>query len=383
MNFNFLKRARVVVLPVALFSLFIAFPARAQEEGAPQVVDEVIAQVNTEVITLSMVKKEMKDAAEALKQQNKLTDAQAQAEVAKRQNEITATLINEQVLLQKGKELGLAEEVEAEVNKRMLAVAQGEGIKTIDALYQAMRASGINPDDVRQTLRVESMKNYVLSSEVDRKIYLSITDAEIKSYYEANKEKFRKPETLTLSEVFLSTVGRDETEVKARADKLVAQLRAPGTDFGAVAAVQSEREQQGIRIAPQNKGKIGTFAIEQINGAAIVNALKNVKAGGITDPVKTEEGFMILRVDERTAGGDASFDENKVREAITFSRLDKERENYVRQLRQEAYIEIAPPYKEALLPLLEKNAPATGDDLPAPTKKDDKKKASESDNKKT
>ncbi|CAN5338856.1 peptidylprolyl isomerase [soil metagenome] len=374
MNFNFLKRARVAVLPAALFSLFIVSPARAQEEGVPQVVDEVVAQVNTEVITLSMIKKEMRDAAEALKAQNKeLTDAQAQAEVAKRQNEITATLINEQVLLQKGKELGLSEEVEAEVNKRMLAVVQAEGIKTLEALYKAMRDSGINPDDVRQTLRVESMKNYVLGSEVDRKIYLSVTDAEIKSYYEANKEKFRKPETVTLSEVFLSTVGRDETEVKARADKLVAQLRAPGADFGAVAAVQSEREQNGVRIAPQNKGKIGTFAIEQIGSEAIVNALKNVKAGGITDPVKTEEGFMILRMDERTAGGDASFDENKVREAITISRLDKERENYVRQLRREAYIEIAAPYKEALLPLLEKNAPATTDDLPAPTKKDDKK----------
>lgn len=381
MNFNFLKHARLAFLPAALFSLFIVSPIQAQEEGVPQVVDEVIAQINTEVITLSMVKKEMKDAAEALKAQNKgLTDAQAQAEVAKRQNEIIATLINEQVLLQKGKELGLAEDVEKEVNQRMLAVAKGEGISTIEALYQAMRASGINPDDVRQTLRVESMKNYVLGSEVDRKIYLSVTEPEIKSYYEANKEKFRKPETVTLSEIFLSTVGRDETEVKARADKLVAQLRAPGADFGAIASVQSEREQNGVRIAPQNKGKIGMFPVTQINGEAIVNALKNTKAGGITDPVKTEEGFMILRVDERTAGGDASFDENKVREAITLTRLDKERENYVRRLRQEAYIEIAKDYKEALLPLLQKNAQATSDGstpaaAPAADKKDDKKKA--------
>ena len=370
MKFNFSKG--VSVAAVALFSLFVAASARAQEEGAPRVIDEVVAQVNTEVLTLSMVKKEMKNSVEALKQQNKLTEQQALDEVAKRQNEIIATLINEQVLLQKGKELGYAEDVEREVNKRMLEVAKDANIQTIEELERAMRAEGVVPAEVRQTLRSEIMKNYVLGSEVDRKVYFSVTDAEVKSYYEANKDKFRKPETLTLSEIYLSAVGRDEAEVRMRAEKLVAQARAAGADFGALAAVQSEREQNGVRVAPQTKGKVGIFTSTQISNEAVVNALKNLKVGGVSEPIKADNGFMILHVDERTAGGDAAFDENKVREAITFTRLDKEREAYLRKLRQEAYIELAAGYREGVLPLLKlesETLPAT----PA-TKKEDKKK---------
>src|SRR2546423_15596282 len=91
-----------------------------------QVVDEVIAQVNDDVITLSMLKRETKERIEALKQSG-MTEQQATEAVNKRQAELIATLINEKLLLQKGKELDLANDVEAEVNRRMLQIAQEQG----------------------------------------------------------------------------------------------------------------------------------------------------------------------------------------------------------------------------------------------------------------
>ncbi|HYP02169.1 MAG TPA: peptidylprolyl isomerase, partial [Pyrinomonadaceae bacterium] len=195
--------------------------------------------------------------------------------------------------------------------------------------------------------------------------------------YEANKEKFRKPETVKMSEIFLSTVGKDPKEVRERADKLVAQLRA-GADFKALAMVQSEREVNGKRVAPESKGELGTYAMSDITREEVVNALKNLKAGGVTNPLETEGGLIILRVDEHTPAGDAVFDDNKVREAITYSRLEKERKLYVENLRREAYIEVSPAYRDAVLPLLrnetEKAAPAAVAAAPA-ARKDDKKKS--------
>ncbi len=86
----------------------LSFPARVvAQEGELQVVDEVIAQVNDDVITLSMLKRETKERIEALKQGG-MTEQQAAAEVSKHQFDLIATLINEQLLLQKGKELDLA-----------------------------------------------------------------------------------------------------------------------------------------------------------------------------------------------------------------------------------------------------------------------------------
>jgi len=357
-------------------------PVQAQEEGVPRVIDEVIAQVNAEVITLSTLKREMAEASEALKMQQNLTDEKAAEEIGKRRAEIIVTLVNEQLLLQRGKELGMAEDVEAEVNRRMLDVAKRENIKSLAALEQAMRESKIDPASVRNTIRTEIMKTWVLGREVDQKVFYSLTDSEVKTYYEANKEKFRKPETVKMSEIFLSTVGKDPKEVRERADKLVAQLRA-GADFKATAMVQSEREVNGKRVAPESKGELGTYAMSDITRPEVANALKSLKAGGITNPIETEGGIIILRVDEHTPAGEAVFDDNKVREAITYSRLEKERKNYVENLRREAYIEIAPSYRDAVLPLLQnttteaekQNKIEAGKPVTATAKKDDKKKS--------
>ncbi len=374
MKSKFLKSVGLVAFVAC--ALFAPSAARAQEEGVPRVIDEVIAQVNGDVITLSMLKKDMAEAAEALKQQRGLPEQQATEEVAKRRNEIIATLVNEQLLIQKGKEMGLNEEVEAEVNRRMLEVARRENFKTLPELERAMEGSGISPAQVRATMRTEIMKTWVLGREVDQKIFYGLTDSEVRAYFEANKDKFRKPETVTLSEIFLSTVGKDPKEVRERADKLVAQLRA-GADFGALAMVQSEREVDGKRTAPETKGKLGTYATSDISKEEVARALKGVQAGGVTNPIETEGGLIILRVDERTPGGDATFDDNKVREAITVARMDKERKAYLENLRRDAYIEVAKDYQEGVLPLLKVEAQKPADTKPAPAapKRDDKKKS--------
>ncbi len=387
MKSKFLTVVRRAAFAASLLAAFLASPAavavRAQEEGVPRVIDEVIAQVNADVITLSMLKKDMAEAAEALRQQRGgMTEQQATEEISKRRNEIIVTLVNEQLLVQKGKEMGMTEEVEAEVNRRMLDVAKREGFKSLAQLEQAMRENNIDPAAVRNTMRTEIIKTWVLGREVDQKIFFSLTESEVKSYYEANKDKFRKPETIVLSEIFLSTVGKDPKEVRERADKLVAQLRA-GADFGALAMVQSEREVNGKRVAPESKGKLGTYAMNDISKEDVANALKNLKAGGVTDPLETEGGIIILRMDERTPAGEATFDENKVREAMTVSRMDKERKTYLDNLRRDAYIQIAKDYQESLLPLLkvepQKSASPTA---PVAPKKDDKKKTETSGNKK-
>jgi peptidyl-prolyl cis-trans isomerase SurA len=377
------RAASAALLLAAFLAPSAADTARAQEEGVPRVIDEVIAQVNADVITLSMLRKDMSEAAEALRQQRGISEQQATEEIGKRRNEIIVTLVNEQLLVQKGKEMGLNEDVEAEVNRRMLDVAKREGLKSLAELEQAMVAAGVKPADVRATMRTEIMKTWVLGREVDQKIFFGLTDSEVKNYYEANKDKFRKPETVTLSEIFLSMAGKDPKEVRERADKLVAQLRA-GADFGALAMVQSERQVDGKRSAPETKGKLGTYAVSDITKEEVLNALKNVKPGGITDPIETEGSIIILRVDERTPAGEAAFDDNKVREAITVTRMEKERKTYLDNLRRDAYIQVSKDYQEAVLPLLKGDSQKPESAIPpaAGPKKDDKKKSETSGNKK-
>jgi len=361
MNFKSITAAALLIAATSVFSTAIA------QEGEPVVVDEVIAQVNDGIVTLSQLKREMRERAEQLKN-NGMSEQQAAAEIEKRKAELIATLINEQLLLQKGKELDFTQRVEDEVNKRMLAVAKENNITSMDKLCQAMADAGMRCEDTRQTMRIEIMKQAVLESEVDSKLFYGFTTDEVHKYFEAHKDKFLKPETVELSEIFLGLAGKQEAEVKARATQLVTQIRG-GADFCTLAAAYSERT-----VANNQKPcKVGLFQVPDLN-PDIVGAIKNVKVGGVSDPLKSEPGYQILKVDARTAGSNAAtFNENAVRSAMTDERLQKAREDYLQSLRNDGYVNIAATYKDAVQPLLKIVPPAAATRKPSKKDKNEKK----------
>ncbi len=355
-----------------LLAVLTAAPARAQEEAPPVVLDEPIAQVDNYVIMLSHLKREKSEFREVLTKQRGMTPEQADAEIEKRQAEIILNLINEALLVQKGKDLPrLSEEVEAEVNREVLRVARGSNIPTIELLEEEMRKEGMILADVKETLRRQFMRQAVLQREVDAKVYYGLTDKELREYYDAHRDRFI---SVTLSELFLSLAGRSEDEVKAKAADLAKRARA-GASFEELVEKNSEHEPtkktKGVLADPD--GKTRWFLVSELTGD-IAKAVKDLKAGGITDPIKTDEGYMVLRVNER----DDSFKENFVRGALTQERGEKEREKYLRTLRVEAYIKPADAYRETVQPLLDKDkqqtAAADGAQAAAPEKKDKSKK---------
>src|SRR5215213_113421 len=199
----------MLILAAAGFVALLAASARAvvAQEGEPVVIDSVIAQVNGDVVMLSTLRREVKEAIDAFKQQG-MDEAKATEEVNKRRPELIASLINELLLVQKGKELNLTEEVETEVNREMARVMKEQNFPTVVAMEEAMRREGLDPASIRNTIRTQYMKNAVLSREVDMKIYFRPNMDELKKYYEQNRDKFRQPETVTLSEIFLSLAGK-------------------------------------------------------------------------------------------------------------------------------------------------------------------------------
>jgi len=344
--------ARRLKLGLAALALALAWaaPARAQEEGVPVVLDEPIVQVNNDVIMLSHLKRETEGFREVLIKQRGMTERQADEEIEKRKSEIVVSLLNEALLVQKGKDTpGMNEEVEADVNREVLRVARQYNLRTIEELEEAMRKDGQKLSDVRDTLRKHYMRNAVLQNEVDRKIYFGITDAEAKKYHAENRTKFQ---SVTLSEIFLSLAGRDEAQVLAKAKQLAADARA-GKDFGELALKNSERPnvEKTKGLLADETGKPRGFLVAELSGP-IQTSTKDLPAGGITDPIKIDEGYLILRVNER----DDAFNDRQVRAIITQERSEKERDNYLRTLRQEAYIKPAKNYEAIIQPVLDKDA---------------------------
>lgn len=331
-----------VFLLVAAF-LLAAGSVFAQESEAV-VVDEVVAQVNDGVITLSRVKSEMKGQIANLVQQGKTPEA-AKAEVEAKKAELIANLITEEMIVQKGKDLGYDSSVEAEINKRFGQIMKEQGIKTLELLYAEMRKANIEPNDLRESWRKQIINGMVLQNEVDRKVYGGWSNKEVKEYYEKNKSKFTKPETVTLSEIFLGFAGRNTDEVRKNADDIIAQARG-GADFGKLATEKSDRPD-----AATTKGAVGTFKVAELD-EKVGGAVKNLKTGEITK-FETDEGVEILKMDNRVAASnEIVFDENAIRSAMTYEKLPEERKKYISELRKDSYVKIAEPYKATVEPFL-------------------------------
>ena len=367
--------ARLALAFVALvLTAAAALPARAQEEAPPVVLDEPVAQVDNYVIMLSQLKRENNEFREVLTKQRGMTPEQAEVELQKKQPEIILNLINEALLVQKGKDMPrLPEEVEAEVNREVLRVARDSQISTIEQLEEEMRKQGMILADVKETIRRQFMKQAVLQREVDAKVYYGLTDKELRDYYNAHRERFV---SVTLSELFLSLAGRTEEEVKAKAADLAKRART-GVSFEELVEKNSEHEQtkKTKGVLADSDGKTRWFFVAELS-KDVSAAVKGLKAGGITEPVKTDEGYMVLRVNEV----DDSFKENFVRGVITQERAEKERDKYLRTLRIEAYIKPAEAYKDAVQPLLDMDKQQTAaaaegaSNAPAAEKKDKSKK---------
>ena len=370
-SFSFIFSAAVLTVGLLAWS---ATPVRAQE-GEAVVIDEVIAQVNEDVITLSMLKKDLRDAIDGLVAQGK-GRPEATAEMESKKAELINALINEQLLMQKGKQLDLASDVEADVNARLLAAGKEQGITKLEDLCAAMKQSGLDCEEIRVSLRAEMMKIAVLNRDVDAKIFYELTPAELQDYFKKHPDKFKKAEAVTLSEIFLELAGKSEADVKAKAAQIVAQARS-GTDFVTLAKANSERQRNGVRTATTDSGLVGTFEVPTLR-PDIAAAIKSVKAGGVTEPLITPEGVQILHVDARTDGADTpNFNENNVREAITMERIPEARKAYMEKLRKDSYIKISEGYKAMVGPLLNEattpSAVSTADSKPKNEEKKDKK----------
>ena len=357
------RNSAIFLVAILLFS---AFSAKAQESEAV-VIDEVVAQVNDGVLTLSRINREMKEVADAIVQQQKKTPEAAKAEVESRKAEIIANLINEELLMQKGKELGVDKEVEAAVNKDLISRMKEFNLKNLDALYEEMRKAGVDPQQYRESRAKQIATDMILRSEVDGKIYYGLSSKEVKDYYEKNKAKFTKPEKVTLSEIFLNYAGRDEAQVKEKAKQLVAQLRS-GADFGKLAVENSDRPE-----VAQTKGKIEKPLVVAEMAENIAKAIKPVQAGGLTDPIEVEGGIEIVRVDTREAAStESTFDEDAVKSALTYERLPEARKKYMNDLKKDAYIKISETYRAMVTPLLNQDDKTEKKDSAAVVKKDGK-----------
>lgn len=335
-----------------IYSIFLLFAVLASagvavsaQETQERVVDEVIAQVNEGVITLSRIKRESKSIVDEQVKAGK-TPEEAQRMVEEKKGELIANLINEELLVQKAKELNLDSQVDATINERFVQIMKQYNLKSLDQLYKAMEEQGADPGEIRELWRKQAVRDLVIQREVQQKVYWEANGKQLRDYFEKNKAKFTKPETVSISEIFLGFAGRDENTVREKAKQIVAQLRSGG-DFDKIA---KENDPPAIF---EGTGKAEKLKVADLT-EKLAAPIKGLKAGGIAEPVDVEQlGIAILRVDGREqASSESFFDESAVRMAILAEKAPTATKDFMATLRQESYIKIGETYRPIVSPIL-------------------------------
>src|SRR5499427_7400611 len=165
---------------------------------ADNIVDEIIARVNDQIITRSDMEKAKQSNLEELKQrfpsdwQTKWTTAQ---------NDILRDLIDQQLLLERGKDLGITGETD--VVKRLNQLRQQMGLASIDDLEKEAQKQGVSYEDFKEQIRIGAVTQQVIGQEVGSKIH--ITNEEVQEWYNSHQKELEGPEEVGLSEIMVST----------------------------------------------------------------------------------------------------------------------------------------------------------------------------------
>ncbi len=322
-----MKRA-LILLPILFLLLPTALPADT-------IVEEIVARVNSEVITRSDYQRGREQLMNDVRQE---FGADAEQQFKKREKDVLRDLIDQQLLLDKGKELGIT--ADTELVKRLDEIRKQNNMGSMEDMEKAAAAQGVNFEDFKQQLRNNLITQQVIGQEVGRKI--RITPDEGKQYYEEHRKDLEQPEQIRLSEILVA-VDKDATPeqlaaAEAKAGDLLKQIRG-GAKFEEVAI----RSSQGPTAA--QGGDLGHFKRGML-AKELEEKTFAMKAGEVSDVIRTKQGFVILEVTEHDNAGIPSLKEAEPRiaDALYYKKLQPALRAYLTKLREEAFIDIKQGY---------------------------------------
>jgi peptidyl-prolyl cis-trans isomerase SurA len=201
---------RSLVAAMAVAQLLIPAGAHAQSKAA--VVEEIIARVNNDIITMSDYQKADQQLREEVAHDCQSCPAdRVQGQYKDQQKDLLRGLIDQSLLVQRAKDMGIS--VETDLIKRMDEVRKQNSLNSLEELEKAVEGSGIAWEDYKTQIRNGLLTQEVMRKEVGSRI--NIGNEEVKKYYDEHPQEFTRPEQVELSEIFLSTEGKSPEDIEA------------------------------------------------------------------------------------------------------------------------------------------------------------------------
>jgi peptidyl-prolyl cis-trans isomerase SurA len=336
-----------------------------------QVVEEVITRVNNQIITRSEFERSKDQLKEEVKQQEPKDPDKAYAE---REKDILRDLIDQQLLLDKGKDLAISGDTE--LIKKLDQMRKDMKLDSMEALEREATKQGVSWEDFKQNMRNQIVTQKVIGDQVGS--HLPLSKDEEQKFYDDHKSEMEQPEYIRLSEILVApkTVApagapgvapaatdpnaaapatsttqppADEaarqaadaaalTAAEAKANDLLKQIH-DGANFEDIAKKYSD----GPSAA--DGGALGMFKRGQL-AKAIEDQTFAMKTGDVSNVIHTKQGYVILKVvDHQQAGIPPMKDVlPKIQDALYYQKLQPALRAYLTKLREDAYIKYGDGY---------------------------------------
>jgi foldase protein PrsA len=288
---TFIKENKKMVLIMAVLILAIGV---LLSFALPK--DKAVAKVDGEAISKDVLYDEMVKQYGAATVEQLIADKIVASEAKKEKVTITDKELNEEV--DKLKESYGGEEV----------------------FNQMLESNNTTVDELK-----DDLKNYLTIRKL-LEPQIKITDEELQTYFNENKDSFGEAEQVKASHILVA----DEATAKEIKQKL-----ADGADFAELAKEYSTDE--GTK---ENGGELGFFAkgtmVTEFDDVAFT-----LPVNEISDPVKTDYGYHIIKVEEKKEAKEANFDDSKkeIKETLIQQKMETEYSTWLEEKKKDYDIE--------------------------------------------
>jgi peptidyl-prolyl cis-trans isomerase SurA len=332
--------------------------------SAGQVVEEIITRVNNQIITQSEYERSKDQLRDEIKQQKDVKDPDKV--YSDREKDILRDLVDQQLLLDKGKDLGITGDTD--LIKQLDQMRKDMKLDSLEDLEKEAVKQGVSWEDFKQTQRNQIITRKVIGEEVSG--HLSVTKEEEQKFYDEHKAEMEQPEYIRLSEILVApkaaavpapapaaTNGTPNpnaapatppaepvvdaaalSAAEAKANDLLKQIK-DGAAFEDIAKKYSD----GPSAA--DGGNLGTFERGKL-AKSIEDETFPLKSGEITGVIHAKQGYIILKVVEHQQAGVPPLKDAlpKIQDALYYQKLQPALRAYLTKLREDAYIKYADGY---------------------------------------
>ncbi len=306
---------------LVLLCLLISSNLRAE------IVDRIIATVNQEPVTTYDFGKAMNNIKQELSKNPNMKLGNEELEVLRKRgfdHLVDEILLNQEIVK---KEMDVTDQ---DVNRAIQSILERNKF-TVEQIKKELASKGSNYEAYREDIKGQLRRLKFINQIIGNKIHVSEED--VKAFYAQNGAAISGDQSIHIAQIVfpLSDKPSDEElkKVQAEAQSVYQKIKG-GTKF-----------EQAMKEGGTGSGDLGKVNFAGIS-PQMAPAIQGLQQGGVTEPVRTQAGFILVKLYDKPEAQLAGTEDikNRVRDKIYEMKVQTEIKKYVEQLRNKAFIDV-------------------------------------------